>query len=42
MLNNVKLNTCVVLGNLDASTVLAMSAAFVEREAGNLAFGPAP
>lgn len=36
MLKSVKLNTWVVEGNREASTVLAMSAAFVEREAGNL------
>lgn len=42
ILNSVRLNTCVVLGRRDASTVLAINAAFVEREAGNLASGPAP
>lgn len=40
MLNNVKLNTCVVLGSLDANTVLAINAAFVLKEAGN--FTPTP
>ena len=36
MLNRVKLKTCVVLGSLDAKTVLAIKAAFVLKEAGNL------
>ena len=36
MLKRVKLKTCVVLGSLLASTVLAISAALVLRDAGNL------
>jgi hypothetical protein len=36
MLNKVRLNTCVVDGKREASTVLAIKAAFVESEAGNL------
>ena len=36
MLKRVKLKTCVVLGSLLASTVLAISAAFVLSDAGNL------
>lgn len=36
MLNRVRLNTCVVDGKREARTVLAINAAFVESEAGNL------
>jgi hypothetical protein len=36
MLNRVRLKTCVVDGNREARTVLAIKAAFVESEAGNL------
>lgn len=36
MLNSVRLKTCVVDGSRDAKTVDAESAAFVDREAGNL------
>lgn len=36
MENNVNEKTCVVEGSRDASTVDAISAAFVDREAGNL------
>ena len=36
MLNKVRLNTCVVEGSREARTVLAIKAAFVESEAGNL------
>ena len=42
MENNVNENTCVVDGRRDASTVDAISAAFVEREAGNLEMHLAP
>jgi hypothetical protein len=41
MENNIRLNTCVVDGSRDASTVDAITAAFVDREAGNLV-APAP
>lgn len=34
---SVKLNTCVVDGKRDANTVEAITAAFVDREAGNFA-----
>ena len=36
MLNRVRLKTCVVDGSREARTVLAIKAAFVESEAGNL------
>ena len=36
MLKSVRENTCVVEGRREASTVEAMRAAFVERDAGNL------
>ena len=36
MEKRVRLKTCVVEGRREASTVEAMSAAFVESEAGNL------
>ena len=36
MLKRVRLNTCVVDGSREARTVLAIKAAFVESEAGNL------
>lgn len=36
MLNRVRLKTCVVDGNREARTVLAINAAFVDSEAGNL------
>ena len=36
MLNRVREKTCAVVGKRDASTVLAISAAFVDSEAGNL------
>lgn len=41
MENSIKLNTCVVDGRREASTVDAITAALVEREAGNLV-APAP
>lgn len=36
MLNRVRLKTCVVLGRREARTVEDMSAALVDKEAGNL------
>lgn len=39
MLKRVREKTCVVVGSREARTVLAIRAAFVEREAGNLQIG---